>query len=165
MNSQQAQKSSRKTRSTVYLIAQAASTIRNAWIDPTLKEYGLTSLQYTILSVINRRSGLSSAELSRLFFVTPQTIGPILTQLEKRDLLVREENPGNRRLLAIKLTELGRQYLESSDLKIEKIERTIFGDMSEAELQRFRQTLLAVTQRSTSGSWQEQEREEAADLN
>jgi DNA-binding MarR family transcriptional regulator len=115
-------------RSTTYLLAQTTNIIRNSKIDPALKQHGLTSLQYTVLSVINRYSGLSSTELSRHFFVTPQTMGPILSQLDKRGLILREANAENRRLLAISLTAEGCQLLDTCNHVIADIEREIFGE-------------------------------------
>lgn len=121
-------------RSTTYLLAQVSNLIRTSWIDPALKKYGITSLQYTILAVINRYSGLSSAELSRHFFVTPQTMGPILAQLEKRNLLVRDENQENRRLLSISLTPAGKSLLVKCNEEIQEIESIIFREFNEKSL-------------------------------
>lgn len=137
-----------KARNTTYLLAQTSNLIRNAWIDPALKEHGITSLQYTVLSVIRRYSGLSSAELSRRFFVAPQTMGPILTQLEKRGLILRKENPENRRLLAISLTPEGETLLTECHRLIDGIEREIFGELDDATLQHFRETLHRIYRRA-----------------
>lgn len=139
---------SQSFRGTTYLLAQATLSIRNTLIDPALKEFSLTSLQYTILSVINRRSGLSSAELARQFFVTPQTIGPILSQLEKRDLISRKENPENRRLLAVSLTPAGEELLKKCDRRIQQIENTIFGDFDEQSVAELRTMLRAIYRKS-----------------
>ncbi|MBB3191951.1 MarR family winged helix-turn-helix transcriptional regulator [Halomonas cerina] len=135
-------------RNTTYLLAQTTNIIRNSWIDPALKQHGLTSLQYTVLSVIKRYSGLSSAELSRHFFVTPQTMGPILTQLEKRGLIVREPNTENRRLLAISLTDEGGRHLETCNHVIADIEQEIFGELDDDTLQHFRETLQRIYRRA-----------------
>ncbi|WP_302140539.1 MarR family winged helix-turn-helix transcriptional regulator [Halomonas alkalicola] len=137
-----------QSRSTTYLLAQTTNIIRNSWIDPALKEHGLTSLQYTVLSVIKRYSGLSSAELSRHFFVTPQTMGPILTQLEKRGLILREPNAENRRLLAISLTAEGGRLLETCNHVIADIEQQIFGELDADTLQVFRDTLQRIYRRA-----------------
>ncbi|WP_253448552.1 MarR family winged helix-turn-helix transcriptional regulator [Halomonas sp. Y3] len=137
-----------QSRSTTYLLAQTTNIIRNSWIDPALKEHGLTSLQYTVLSVIRRYSGLSSAELSRHFFVTPQTMGPILTQLDKRGLILREPNTENRRLLAISLTAKGKRLQETCKHVIADIEHEIFGELDADTLQIFRDTLQRVYRRA-----------------
>ncbi|WP_416139341.1 MarR family winged helix-turn-helix transcriptional regulator [Halomonas sp. HK25] len=136
------------SRNTTYLLAQTTNIIRNSWIDPALKQHGLTSLQYTVLSVIKRYSGLSSAELSRHFFVTPQTMGPILTQLDKRGLILREANAENRRLLAISLTEQGSRLLQTCNEVITDIENEIFSELNEETLQHFRETLQRIYRRA-----------------
>lgn len=101
-----------------------------------------------MLSVIKRYSGLSSAELSRHFFVTPQTMGPILTQLDKRGLILREANAENRRLLAINLTEKGNHLLETCNHVIAEIEQEIFGELDKETLQHFRETLQRIYRRA-----------------
>jgi len=121
-------------RSTTYLLAQSATLIRNTWLDPELKRSGITSAQYTLLSVIKYNPGMSSAELARYFFITPQTMGSILSQLEERKLIRREENPENRRLLSVCVTPRGEELLEKCDEKMKSIEEELFEDFDEESL-------------------------------
>lgn len=80
--------------------------------------------------------------------MTPQTIGPILSQLEKRDLISRKENPENRRLLAVSLTPAGEELLKKCDRRIQQIENTIFGDFDEQSVAELRTMLRAIYRKS-----------------
>ncbi|NBA96036.1 MarR family winged helix-turn-helix transcriptional regulator [Pseudomonas sp. R5(2019)] len=132
------------TQTTMYIMAQAFHALRALWIEPALKEKNITSLQFTLLAVVARHSGLSSADLSRRFYVTPQTMGQVLTALESRGLLIRAENPENRRLLSMSLTAEGHALVESCQADMQLIEEQVFGGLSEKELEKFRGTLHKV---------------------
>ncbi len=75
-----------------------------AHLDDLLRDSGVTALQYTALTVLARRDGLTSAELARNSFVTPQAMADLVTALERGGLIVRRRNPDNRRQLLISLT-------------------------------------------------------------
>lgn len=132
------------TQTTTYMLAQAFHALRALWIEPALKAENLTSLQFTLLSVVNRHAGLSSADLSRRFYVTPQTMGQVLTALEGRGLLIRAENPDNRRLLAMSLTPAGHALVKTCQVHMKQIEEEVFGELNEKELANFRGTLHKV---------------------
>lgn len=138
-------------KTTSYLLAQTANMIRNIWIDPVLKQFGITSAQYTLLSVVKQNPGQSSAELSRHFFVTPQTMGPILTQLEKKGLILRQENPENRRLLSVEVTEDGLNLLDFCDKYMDEMEEKLFQDIPDEDIKLFRSTLSKIYSKSRKG--------------
>src|SRR4029450_10238298 len=46
-----------------------------ASLDDALRHLELSSLQYTVMSVLAHNENLSSSRLSRRFYVTPQTMG------------------------------------------------------------------------------------------
>ena len=129
---------------TMYLLNQANQAVRSR-IEQALRELSLTGIQYTVLSVVGSREGISSAELSRRFFVTPQTMNEIVTGLEKRGLVRREARPENRRILTASLTEEGRATLTACDAVADEVEGAAFRDLSEHdfnELRRLMRTLL-----------------------
>ena len=49
-----------------------------------MKPYGLTTLQYTTLSVLGRRGELSNAQLARRAYMTPQSMSEVIDALEKK---------------------------------------------------------------------------------
>jgi len=96
--------------SLLYAIKQVELAAR-AHLEELLRPSGITALQYTALTVLDRRSGLTTAELARNSFVTPQAMGDLVTALERRGLIVRDHDPSHRRKLLISLTGEGHELL------------------------------------------------------
>jgi DNA-binding MarR family transcriptional regulator len=113
---------------TLYLVKRLELAIR-AVMDDRLRPRGLTTLQYTALSVLRRRSDLSSAQLARRSFVRPQTMHQMILLLEERDLIERRRDPGNRRVLLISLTPAGRALLHECDPVVRAIEAEMVAGM------------------------------------
>src|SRR5690554_882879 len=97
-----------KKPSVTYLLAQAHFAMR-ARLDNELEKLGISSLQYTILSFINRHPGSSSAEIARRFHRSQQAMGQMLSALEEQGFMLRNENPSNRRALQASLTPAGKK--------------------------------------------------------
>ncbi|MEP6906931.1 MAG: MarR family transcriptional regulator [Pseudoxanthomonas sp.] len=133
-----------KRASTTYLIARVFHALRATRIEPILKPFGITPLQYTIMTVIATHEGLSSADLSRRFYVTPQTMGQVLASLEEGGLLKRREDPGNRRVLRVAMTAEGRKLVQRCDKQMEKIELEVFGNLDDSDVEAFRSKLYKV---------------------
>jgi DNA-binding MarR family transcriptional regulator len=129
---------------TIYLLNQANYALRSM-LDARLRAVQMTGIQYTILSLVDRHEGISSAELSRRFFVTAQTTNEIINGMAKRGLLSRKEDPDNKRILRLKLTARGRRTLNDCDAIADEIEQSAFDWMAGAEQERLRESLRALT--------------------
>jgi DNA-binding MarR family transcriptional regulator len=116
----------------IYLMNQLNLMIRKA-LDDRLRPHQLGGLQYTILALVRDREGISSAELSRRFFVTPQTMNESVASLEKRGLIERSESETNKRILNSRVTDEGRALLEICDAIADEVEKDVFGSMSTDE--------------------------------
>jgi DNA-binding MarR family transcriptional regulator len=124
----------------IYLLNQANQAIRMQ-LEQELRAVGLTGIQYTVLSIVGSREGISSAELSRRFFVTQQSMIEIVSGLERRKLLRRAPSPQSRRILAASLTEAGRQALAAADTIADAIERAVFAALSDDDFVELRRIL------------------------
>jgi DNA-binding MarR family transcriptional regulator len=125
---------------TLYLL-HALTHASRASLDDALRPLELSSLQYTIMSVLAKNDNLSSSRLSRRFYVTPQTMGEIILLLERKGLIERREDPANKKSLLLSLTRQGKAVCAESDAHVRRLERTIFGDLSAAELSALRSIL------------------------
>ncbi|RJG22059.1 MarR family winged helix-turn-helix transcriptional regulator [Massilia cavernae] len=128
---------------TLYMLAAAHHGVRTQ-IEAALKQFDLTPIQYTVLSVIEHKPGLSSAALARRFYVSPQNMGQLLTLLEQRGLLTRAENPENRRLLIVNLTEEGRSIQALGAIQMQAVERAALKNVPADSIDAFRDTLSIV---------------------
>src|SRR5215211_952568 len=114
---------------TLYMVKQLEQVIRSR-LDELLRPLGLTTLQYTALSVLERRDGLTSAQLARHSFVRPQTMHEMITSLDERGFIQRERDPANRRVLLISLTRQGRSMLEKYDEEVRRLEEVMVSDLT-----------------------------------
>lgn len=113
---------------TLYLVKRLELAIRSI-MDDRLRPHGLTTVQYTALSVLRRRSVLSSAQLARRSFVRPQTMHQMVLTLEDRNLIERRRDPDNRKVLLISLTRAGEGLLRECDPVVREIEAELVAGM------------------------------------
>src|SRR6266700_3530171 len=95
----------------LYLVKQVELAAR-ARLDDIFRPIGLTALQYTALSVLERHDNMSSAQLARHSFVTAQSMADMIAALESRELIERHRDDADRRRLVVGLTANGRDLLE-----------------------------------------------------
>ena len=129
---------------TIYLLNQANYALRSM-LDAKLRAVQMTGIQYTILSLVERHEGISSAELSRRFFVTAQTMNEITNGMVKRGLMSRKEDADNKRILRLRLSAAGRRTLKACDAIADDIESAAFDWMSAADQDWLRESLRALT--------------------
>jgi DNA-binding MarR family transcriptional regulator len=125
---------------TIYLVKQLELAIRH-FMDEALRPYGLTTFQYTALTVLQHRGGLSSAQLARRSFVRPQTMHEMVRALEERGLIERAHAPGNRRIMEARLTREGQELLAACAPTVQKLEDRLLLDIPEKQRSAFRQGL------------------------
>ncbi|MEU4563292.1 MarR family transcriptional regulator [Actinoplanes sp. NPDC023936] len=134
--------------SMLYLVKQLELAVR-ARLDEVVRSSGITALQYTALTVLERHDGLSAAQLARDSFVTAQSMADMVRALESRGLIRRERNTGNRRELLIRLTPEGRALLAAVSDPVAELENRMTSKMSPAQTADFRQSLITGWQSLT----------------
>ncbi|MGW7364762.1 MarR family winged helix-turn-helix transcriptional regulator [Streptomyces sp. NPDC054841] len=100
----------RTSPSLLYAVKRLELVIR-AELDEMLRGSGVTTLQYTALTVLEHRDGVTAAQLARDSFVTPQSMADMLRLMEGRGLIRRAPNPQNRREVLVHLADEGRSFL------------------------------------------------------
>lgn len=80
-----------------------------------LLPYELTIPQFTTLSVLKRRPGLSNAQLARRALILPQSMIQVISALEERQLVRRAPDPAHQRVLCAHLTRSGRRVVEDAE--------------------------------------------------
>jgi len=136
--------------SLLYVIKQLELVVR-ARLDDILRPAGITALQYTALTVLDRHDGLSPAQLARDSFVRPQSIADLVANLERRRLVHRTRNPLNRRELVVSLTDEGRQLLAQYAAAVEDLEGEITTALGSRKVEELRKHLDASRIALTNG--------------
>lgn len=114
--------------SLVYVVGRVDQGIRQE-LRTRLSEWGLTVTEFTALSVLGRRPGLSNAQLARRSLVKPQSMIQILARLESRGLVRRTVGPDHGRILRAVLTASGERLVGAAEPEVAKIQEQLFGDL------------------------------------
>jgi DNA-binding MarR family transcriptional regulator len=122
------------------MVKQVELVVRSH-LDELVRPSGITALQYTALTVLERHDGLSAAQLARDSFVTAQSIADVVRSLESRGLIRRERNPRNRRELLILLTDEGREVLDRHAGPVRELEERMVRDLTDRQAEQFRLAL------------------------
>ena len=118
--------------SLLYITGRVNQGIRRA-MQARLAPWKLSVQQYTALSVLQARPGLSNAQLARRALVTPQSMLEILSKLEERGLVQRAVDPDHALILRAELTASGHRLLAEADPAIHAIGDELFGDITPRE--------------------------------
>jgi DNA-binding MarR family transcriptional regulator len=126
----------------LYLVGRIDRVVRRA-MGTVLEAQGLSVNQYATLSVLDRLSGLSNAQLARRALVSPQSMNEVLLALEQRGLVRRRAHPDHRRILQARLTAKGRALLARCDAEVHQVEARMVSGLSEDERAALRGALLS----------------------
>jgi DNA-binding MarR family transcriptional regulator len=126
----------------LYLMKQVEMATR-ARLDELVRPAGLTALQYTALTVLERHSDLTSARLARDSFVTAQSMADMVGGLLGAGLIERHRDPADRRRLVLALTPRGRALLDDYRPAVAELEREMLSHLSAQEAARLREAIIA----------------------
>jgi len=123
---------SKHEASLIYVVGRVNQGIRKQ-MRTCLAQWGLSVQEYTTLSVLSARPGLSNAQLARRALVTPQAMIEILAKLENRNLVRREVDPSHGRILRAELTPEAEALLGEADPAIHAIQDELLKSVPEDE--------------------------------
>ena len=126
----------------LYLVGRMDRVVRRA-MGNVLTAHGLSVNQFATLSVLDRRSGLSNAQLARRALVSPQSMNEVLLTLEQRGLVGRRAHPDHGRILQARLTAKGRTLLARCDEEVHQVEARMVSSLSEDEQAALRGALIS----------------------
>lgn len=121
-----------------YLLRQASAALRLA-TDRALADLDITGPQFSALVMIGAYPDLSSADLARLSWLTPQTVNVVVRNLEARGAIGRRPHPVHGRILVLEMTPEGRRLLTQCRARADAIGAQLlagFGSGKEEEIVR-----------------------------
>lgn len=119
--------------------------MRNSLID-ALEPAGLTLTQYTVMSILAERPGLSNAQLARRSLVSPQAMNQAMADPIARALVERTQDPDQGRILRLTLTEEGRRLLDMVEDAVDQAEAAVLSELSAAERKELLRLLTTVAE-------------------
>lgn len=128
--------------SLVYVIGRVGQGVRRE-LGRRLEKWDLSVPEFTALSVLHRRPGLSNAQLARRSLITPQSMSQVVASLEERRLIRRRVDPHHGRILRAELTKLGRRRLAEADSIVDALQDELFAEVDAADREIVLRGLLA----------------------
>jgi DNA-binding MarR family transcriptional regulator len=109
-----------------YIIGRLDRAIRNRLLE-ILAPLELSIPQFTTLSVLKRRPGLSNAQLARRALILPQSMIQVIAALERRALVERAPDPAHNRILQTRLTPAGLALVQRAEAATREFESGLIG--------------------------------------
>lgn len=116
-------------------------------LEAELEGEGLSLAQLRMLSELNDHPEISSAELARSCFVTPQSMQTLVARAEREGWIVRSPAPANRRILMAKLTPAGRRVFEKGRERWTALARSMWEDTSLKQMRELDEILSGAVDR------------------
>jgi DNA-binding MarR family transcriptional regulator len=69
--------------------------------------------EMSVLAVLEgkaKENGLMITEISKYLNIPPSAVTPVINALEERNLIIRKNSPGDRRIVLVELTDNGREF-------------------------------------------------------
>jgi DNA-binding MarR family transcriptional regulator len=98
--------------------------------------FGVSVAEYTALSILRTRPGLSNAQLARRVLITPQSMSEVTVALERKGLVERGPDPAHNRILRAHLTAEGARLLDDCEARVDEMESEMLAGLSPSERRR-----------------------------
>jgi DNA-binding MarR family transcriptional regulator len=123
-----------------------------AGVSELVARRGLTTLQFTTLSVLSRHGApLSTSQLARRALMTPQSMSEVIHALEEKGLIKRNPHPNHRRTLPATLTAKGRRVLAACEEEVVEFESAMLEGFDEQEREAFLRMVKAAVRNLGGG--------------
>jgi DNA-binding MarR family transcriptional regulator len=127
------------------IVVSIRKLVRAVYLDSQKmsRQFGLTGQQSVVLRLLLNNGSMSSADLSRLMYVTPSNMTGIIDRLEKKDLIERMRKEGDRRVSLILLTDTGKKLGVGIP---DQIEKKFINQLVDLELEHVQLLAMAMNQ-------------------
>jgi DNA-binding MarR family transcriptional regulator len=116
----------------IYQIKELETVLRPRYLE-ALTDQPVTWTQYTALTVLERRPGITSSELARRSFVTAQSMASTINPLLTDGLVRRAQDPEHARRMLLFLTPAGSRVIAKVAPSVQALEDELGADLSAAE--------------------------------
>ena len=117
-------------------------------IGPKIQEaFGeeVTGDQFFVLQILTNEENVTSSQLAKLFNVKPSAITAMIDRMYKNDLVLRNRDEKDRRVVYIELSEKGKEIKRRAEKKRMEIMRKYYGQLDEDELVGLIETIEKLT--------------------
>jgi DNA-binding MarR family transcriptional regulator len=113
------------------LSVQRTASVLDQAVAEALKPYELSITQYNALRILRGAgaAGLACQEIGDRMVARDPDITRLLDRLEARKLIERSRSSRDRRVVLVRISEMGRRLLASMDSSIEGLPRRVLGHL------------------------------------
>jgi MarR family transcriptional regulator, organic hydroperoxide resistance regulator len=116
-------------------------------LEAELESDGMTLAQLRMLNAVHEESDISSAELARICYITPQSMQTLVVRAEREGWIKRSPSPKNRRILATVLTPKGKKVYDRAIELWAVLSRDMWAETKLGEMQELNAVLSAAVDR------------------
>lgn len=109
-----------------------------AYSEAHVRQFNLTPSQFDVIATLGNTAGMSMSEIGEKTLITKGTLTGVIDRLVKKDLVTRENPPGDRRTVIVRLTDQGKQQFEQAFPAHIAYLRTQFENLDPSELELLR---------------------------
>ncbi|MDE2260148.1 MAG: MarR family transcriptional regulator [Betaproteobacteria bacterium] len=77
-----------------------------------IRKLGLTVSQFDVIATLGNTPGMSCRDIGEKTLMVKGTLTGVLSRLEKKQLITRQENPNDKRSVLVQLTPAGQRLFE-----------------------------------------------------
>nr|WP_202422434.1 MarR family transcriptional regulator [Gordonia sp. SID5947] len=118
-------------------------------VNDAVSDHGVTTAQIGVLRQLSEEPGLSGAELARRLLITPQGVQLAITALERRGLVVREQDKEHARILRARLSPEGEELAAVVLAEALKAHAEVFDVLDAEEQETLRDLLSRIVEKGT----------------
>jgi len=127
------------------ILLKAADSLSSA-ADQLMKANGLTSAQYNVLRILRGAGpeGLPCNTIAERMISRDPDMTRLLDRMEKRELITRERQKEDRRVVKARITDGGLKLLKQMDAPIRELHKSQFAHMTSARMKALMDLLTEV---------------------
>lgn len=116
-------------------LVETARLLR-AVVEQRLRPYGMTRAQFSTLARLDRQDGQSQNEVAEALEVQPIAMVRLVDQLSAEGLVERRNDPADRRVNRLHITEAGRNRVRELDVFKQQMGEELFAGIGPADVLR-----------------------------
>lgn len=101
------------------------------------EKHGITPIQYAVLKLLSKHSGVEQITLAGLAALNRSTAGDVLKRMETAGLLERRESPEDRRVWLVHLTSAGEIVLNKVEAAVVRVQDRLLAPLNDGEREQF----------------------------
>lgn len=136
----------------LYYILNRLSRSMNRAVDDIAWQHGVSLAEFNVLLVLAEGVPLSSAQLARRAFVTPQSSHQVVSTLVSRELVETVHHPTDGRVKLTRLTDAGWTLLDTAREALHAMQARAMSDLPDADRERLPQ-VLGILAETLLGGW------------